>query len=185
VREIGADDLDPASWRPRLTEYFALARRNPHYAQTVFLIQTGFRATNGNRAIGLGLVPPSRPIYLWRSLRNRTEPSDSLQDGLVHAHATLDECVNFAYLLGWRRIVLVGIDLYNRRYFWLPPDQPVFGDASTEGLHNTATSGLVENLGTWARRFAAEGVQVFVYNPRSLLARTLPVWPTSQDAPLR
>ena len=179
LREIGADDLNPASWRPRLQEYFDLARENPNYTDTELLLQTGFRATNGNRALGLGLVPRSNRVFLWRSLRDEVEPSVSLAAGLAHAGATLHECVNFAYLLGWRTIVIAGVDLYDRRYFWLPPDTPVFGDTVTTGLHNTAT-GLIENMGRWARRLAADGVNLFVHNPQSLLARVMPVWPRPQ-----
>ena len=179
LREIGGDDRDESVWRPRLTEYVDRARNNPRYAGTIFLVQTGFRATNGNRAIGLGLLPRSHPVFLWRSLRHRSMPSESLRQGLAHANGTLHECVNFAYLLGWRTIVLAGVDLYDRRYFWLPPDRPVFGDTSTEGRHGTAMTPLVETMGTWARWFADRGVKLFVHNPRSLLAATVPVWPRS------
>jgi hypothetical protein len=181
VRETGADDLDARSWRPRLEEYCDLARRNPHYAATTFLVQSGFRATNGNRAIGLRLLPDRRPIFLFRSVRGRREPTRRFSDGLPHNYATLEECVNFAYLMGWTEIVLVGVDLYDRRYFWLPPDVPVAGSDSTEGPHLTARTGLIDLLGEWRERFARENVQLFVYNERSLLARSVPVWPQARS----
>jgi hypothetical protein len=182
VREIGSSDLDETVWRPQLAQYSDLIRRNPHFANTVFLVQTGFRATNGNRAIGLRLLPAGARVFLWRSRRERTEPTRSLTDGLAHAHGTLAECVNFAYLLGWRRIVLAGVDLYDRRYFWLPPDQPVAGDTCTAAEHRTARSGLIDLLGRWRGDFLREGVELFVYNPRSLLAESLPVWPRVEAA---
>lgn len=181
IREICSNDLDPQVWQPQFDKYFALIRENPLYTDTIFLVQTGFRATNGNRAIGMGRLPSQRPIFLWRSLRGQREPSRSLGDGLAHNHATLEECVNFAYIMGWTQIVLMGVDLYDRRYFWLPPDVPVAGSDSTEGLHNTARTGLIELLGAWHERFAAEGVHLFVYNERSLLARRVPVWPAARD----
>jgi hypothetical protein len=182
IREIGSTDVDPMVWRPLITEYFQLLAGNPRFVDTVLLVQTGFRATNGNRAIGLGLIPPSRRIVLWRSLRDRAEPSPSLHEGLAHGHGTLQECVNFAYLMGWRKIVLAGIDLYDRGYFWLPPGQPGRGDASTAEPHRTASTGVVDALGQWRQRFLADGVELFVQNPRSLLARTLPVWPGAEVA---
>jgi hypothetical protein len=179
VREITRDDLDERTWRGQLEEFERLVKSNPHYARTIFLVQTGFRATNGNRAIGFGALPSQARLYLWRSLKNRREPSESLAEGLVHAHATLVECVNFAFLMGWTRIVLVGVDLYDRQYFWLPPGQPAFGDAFCEAPHNTASTGMIELLGEWRTRLAARGIEMFVHNPRSLLARTIPVWTES------
>jgi hypothetical protein len=184
LREVGPTDLDPAA-RPRLREYCDLIRTNPNYASTVLLVQTGFRATNGHLAIGLGLLPPDRRIFLWRSLRDRTEPSRSLTEGLAHQYGTLEECVNFAALMGWTTIVIAGVDLYDRRYFWLGTDEPVYGDTTTAGLHNLASSGLVSRLGKWRADFAARGIDMFVHNPNSLLAQTVPVWRGTAARPSR
>ncbi len=41
---------------------------------------------------------------------------------------TLVDAVNVAYCLGWKEIVLVGIDLYDSRYYWLPPDKTLTYD---------------------------------------------------------
>jgi hypothetical protein len=181
VREICSTDLDRTTWQPEIRQYFELIAANPLYAHTVFLVQTGFRATNGNRAIGLRLLPPAARVFLWRSRRDLAEPTRSLAEGLTHAHSTLQECVNFAYLMGWRRIVLVGVDLYDRQYFWMPPGAPLWSDATTAEVHRTA-AGLIESLGRWRRQFEREGVELFVYNPRSLLAAVLPVWSRSSHA---
>jgi hypothetical protein len=191
--EIGGNDLDPAMWRPHIRTYFDLIDSNSRFDHTVFLVQTGFRAINGNRAIGLRLLSPSRPVFLWRRLRGRVAPSRSLAEGLVHAHGSLADSVNFAFLMGWTTIVLAGVDLYDRRYFWLEPDElrpdeirphaPVPSEPiSVELRHNTADTGLVDLLGSWREQFARSGVRLFVYNPRSLLARTVPVWPPAAEA---
>ena len=41
---------------------------------------------------------------------------------------------------------------------------------------------MIEELGAWARTFAAQGVTLSVHNPRSLLAAALPVyeWPVAE-----
>jgi len=171
LREIGGDDFDPKSWTPRLRRYCELLAGNPHFASAIPMVQTGFRAINGNRAIGYGLLPVERPLFLWRSLVGRYEPSWSLERGLAHAHGTLHECVNFAFLMGWRTIVLAGIDLYDRRYFWMHADDP----SGAAQSHRTADT-VVHLMGEWARAFETRGTRLYVYNPRSLLARTVPVW---------
>jgi hypothetical protein len=119
-----------------------------------------------------------RAIYRWRTIDDAEVPSENLDDGLVHGHSTLQECINFAYLLGWREIVLVGVDLYDRRYFWLDPGETRSVDerrgASAADRHTQAASGLADTLGRWARWLAERGVRLTVYNPRSLLAGRMP-----------
>jgi hypothetical protein len=181
VRGIPDTDVDPAVWRPQLAEYFRLIAENPCFADTAFLVHGGFRAINGNRALGYQLLPADRPVLRWRTKREPVNalPSTSFGDGLVHGHSTLQETINAAYLLGWSRIVLAGVDLYDRRYFWLPPDEARSVDvrrgADADEPHNRAASGMVAALGEWRAWLLREGVELGVYNPRSLLAEVLPV----------
>jgi hypothetical protein len=181
IRGIPDTDVDPRVWRPQLAEYFRLVATNPCFAGTAFLVQGGFRAINGNRALGYRLLPRDRPVLRWRSRRSPLDapPSRSFGEGLVHGHSTLQDAVNAAYLLGWRKIVLAGVDLYDRRYFWLPPDETrsldVARGADAGSTHSRATTGMVATLGRWGEWLAAEGVALEVLNPQSLLAEVLPV----------
>jgi hypothetical protein len=175
IREITNKDLDERVWRADLDRYFDLLKSNPKFSRTVLLIQTGFRAMNGNRAIGLGLAPSDRPVFLWRS-HSRDAPTTSLSDGLSHGRGTLADSVNFAYVMGWKTIVLVGVDLYDRRYFWLGANQPRPEDPEIDRPHRTTLGGVVESLGRWRELFERSGVRLFVYNPKSLLATVLPIW---------
>jgi hypothetical protein len=177
IRGIPDSDFDPGVWRPQLDEYFRLARTNPHFAKTVFLVQAGLRATNGNRAIGSGLLPPANPVFLWRTA-DRDAPGMSFADGLAHGSSTLHEAVNAAFLMGWKRIVLVGVDLYDRRYFWLPPDRARSVDeargATVDDVHST--DAVVRHLGDWRTIFAQHGVELLVYRESSLLSAALDVY---------
>ena len=181
VREVARDDRDRALWQEELRRYFDLIRESPRYATTTFLVQTGFRAINGNRALGLGLLPRDRPVFLWRSVPGRERLGHSFADGLSHPHATLEECVNFGTLLDWEHIVLVGVDLYDRRYFWLDVDETRDTDAArgktAADPHSRGSTGMIETLGRWSEELRAEGRALWVYNPRSLLAEVLPVFP--------
>jgi hypothetical protein len=180
VREISHGDRDPAVWRPQVREYFELARTSTRYRETIFLLQSGVHALSANRALALGLVPETNRIFLWRSQRGRRTLGRAFSDGLSHPNATVEECVNFAYLGGWRQIVLVGIDLYDRRYFWLAPTETRGTDlargAAFDQPHQSANGALIQTLGEWARVLASEGVTLSVHNPLSLLAEVLPVY---------
>ena len=173
IREIAYNPVDDANLQDALAAYCALIRNNPHYTNTVFMVQGGFRATNGNRAIGYGLLPSNSSIFRWRTRGGRL-PSRALRKGLSHLNGTLSECINFAALMGWRHIVLVGVDLYDRRYFWLGEDEPLACDPTVEEPHKTA--GIVEGLREWQEMFEPEGIHLYAYNPRSLLVPMLPVW---------
>jgi hypothetical protein len=178
IRGIPDTDLSRQVWEPQVREYFQLACDNPRFARTIYLVQTGFRATNGNRAIGYRLLPASNPVFLWRTRTDRDAAGASFTEGLTHGVSTLQETVNFAYVLGWRRIVLVGVDLYDRRYFWLPGDRarPVDEQRGAEAGDTHSASGVIDRLGVWRERFAEDGVELLVYRSESLLSRVLPVY---------
>ena len=176
VREIPPTDLDASIWRKYLRDYFELLRGNQRFSNAVWLVQTGFRATNGNRAIWLRLIPERQRLFLWKSV-DADLPSASFADGLAHGRGTLHECINFATLMGWTRIVLAGVDLYDRRYFWLPADEGRADDPEPlDAIHRTALQGIVDSVGKWNEHLRKRGVELYVYNPQSLLTRVLPVW---------
>jgi hypothetical protein len=99
--------------------------------------------------------------------------------------------VNVAACLGWKHIVLAGVDLYDSRYFWLGPDETLEFDPVTELLkpgkintvgngpydrHNTARNGVVQRMEAWRHHLESRGIQLSVLNPRSLLADVMPVY---------
>jgi hypothetical protein len=176
IREIPDDDFNRAVWKLQLRQYFELIGSNPCFGQTIFLVQSDFRALSGNRSVGLRLLPTPNRVFFWSSVRTRREPGRNWADGLTHGHGTLQECVNAAFIMGWKRIVLAGVDLYDRRYFWLRPDEKRTTDPSPEPTHKTALAGVVSELKRWADEFHRSGVELLVQNPKSLLAKELPVW---------
>lgn len=94
----------------------------------------------------------------------------------MHGPATLISCINFAYIMGWKNIVLVGVDLYDRRYFWLGQEETRYGDilrgSSHKDQHNTADR-VIFFISRWVKILNKEGIKLCIYNPRSLLAPIL------------
>lgn len=163
-----------------LQEYAARLRENPLYAQTVLVVQEGWAAHNGNDLVGRGLLPPGARVFRFRRRsRGRYEPpSRSFADGLVHGFNSAIDAVNLAYLVGWKTIVLVGVDLNDKGYFWLPKGQTREYEKPGLSYESRFTNAdqIVPMLGQWAALLEAEGVRLFVYSPRSLLASALPVF---------
>lgn len=181
IREVAASEMKN-DWTETLQRYGELIRGNPLYDETIFLVQGGWMATNGNRLLGRRLLPEGARVFRFRNrARERYEPpSESFSRGIAHSAMTLGDCVNFAYLMGWRSIVLVGVDMYDHRYFWLGPDQlredidlPRRG--LTVGDPFTGAKEIVGTLGAWGELLSKRGVRLEVFNPRSLLAESLPV----------
>lgn len=180
AREMAGNDLDRRQWLPELESYATGIEQSRHYRETILLLQSGFRATNPNQAIGRRLLP-GRRVFFFRNDSERTDLALSLDEPIPHGYGTLEDCVNIAFLIGWRTIVLVGVDLYDRRYFWLGPEETNPGDlvrdATWRDTHHTAIDGgIVDRMAQWRRDLLERGVELYVYNPRSLLARVMPVY---------
>jgi hypothetical protein len=163
-----------------VNEYSQRLRDNPLYARAVFVIQGGFRAEAGNEIVGRRLLPRGARVYRYRRTSRGVSvtPTTSIDEGLVHGYNSSFDAVNLAYVLGFRSIVLAGVDLYNKEYFWLPA-----GVARTYEKTPLQASDpfagarpIVAMMGDWHDVLASRGVALSVLNPRSLLVERLPVY---------
>ncbi|MFB6345529.1 MAG: hypothetical protein ABEK50_07140, partial [bacterium] len=181
IREIPSEAYNSEVWKKELRTYCDLISEGPYYENTMFLIQDGWKALNGNRLIGYEFLQEGSPIYRFKNTSRDPEdyPSPELSDGLIHSAGTLTDCIDFAYSMGWEEIIFVGVDLYDNRYFWLDYDE-ARDRHEDEGLdadnqHKTAKP-IVELVGRWQEYFKKEGVKMYSLNPKSLLTEHLPVY---------
>jgi len=137
---------------------------------------------------------PSTLWFLLTKLRKRTLLFTNLFDRKVplpisedykripHGSSTLFDCINIGYILGYKEIVLVGVDLYDSRYFYLAYDQPhqlsLYDSVDVD--HPTKNTTLI-NMELWQKELHKKGVSLKVYNRRSLLSKFLPVYSLSED----
>jgi len=128
----------------------------------------------------------------FTTYRFSKSPSLCFEWGLSHGKGTLCDAINFAYLGGWKNIVLLGVDLYDSGYFFLPKGMNEIWDSKEKRLvlsaqswrglsvgdtHNTARNGVVNLVGEWATLFnKRSGVSIWTYNPLSLMREKLPVY---------
>jgi hypothetical protein len=169
-----------------LEEYARRLRTNPLYADTVFVVQGGFRAIRGNELVGQRLLRPGSRIFRFHRSGPgiNIPPSRGFSRGLVHGYSSIFDGVNFAYLLGFRRIVLAGVDLYNKEYFWLSAGETRTYEKTPLRAEDPfiGAEPITEMMGDWHDLLASEGVELLVLNPRSRLAERLPVYGRSADA---
>ena len=161
-------------------DYARLFRENPLYRDTVYGVNRGFFAHIGNELVARRMLPAGARIFRVgrRSRGIYAPPSTSFERGLVHGFNSSISTTNFAVLMGWKRIVLAGIDLYDREYFWLPPGASVPGEqpGRTPDMRFPNADRTVETFRRWRPILEAGGVELLVYNPRSLLAEALDVF---------
>ncbi len=165
------DDID---------QYAYFINSNHLYDKTTFLVQEGMRAVMGNRLLGWRKLSEGRKVFRYKR-RGRgmmIEFSRSFSRGVVHGFGSITGMVNIAYLLGWKNIVLVGIDLYDHRYFFMPPNKSrdVEKSGITYSCPFTQAGKIVDQISLWRDLMRAEGVNIYAYNPRSLLANRISVF---------
>lgn len=172
-------ELDRSFWLPYSQEFAEYFDNNPYFDQTILLAQSGWRSLTANRMIMLKLFKKPRRLLLFRVVKGRedTQPSLRLRDGIVHGAGSLTDAINLAAIAGWKHIILVGVDLYDARYFWDDAhlNAADFG-IDPNGMHNTVRWGIIENIARWRDILAQHGITLWVYNPKSLLTSVLPIY---------
>ena len=178
-------------WRAYAEDFCASLNANPNFDETILILQGEYFAMFANQILGYKMVRPHTRIFRYQTARGDGPPTRSFAEGIRHTTGTLCDSVNVAACMGWKRIVLAGVDLYDSSYYWMPPDKTIGIDES--GLmvpadvnqrghrynetHNTARNGMVDLMGEWRSHLQREqGIELTVLNPRSLLAAVMPVY---------
>lgn len=106
---------------------------------------------------------------------------------LLDSGASIIRMAFLAAILGYRRIVFVGVDLNHTEYFWEKNEVYLknrglshFASGQTGESHETLSNinrafGVMNMVKAMKKYFGTEGVELEVANPQSLLAEILPV----------
>jgi hypothetical protein len=183
IREITSfvhEYRSPFGYIRKMKKYSNLFKKSV-FKDTAFILQREWRAVSSKYFAGLGFLSDRAPVFPYKSVARGQlkEPTAAFSDGLVHGPCTLAELVNFATLMGYKKIVLTGVDLYDQRYFWLPQDKtrPELEErkiAATDvypGIRWT-----VDYFKFIKPYLDRKGISVFVYNPKSLLGEIFPTF---------
>ena len=133
-----------------------------------------------NRMIADQVYPIGRKFFEYQEIRakkNVFSPPSDHTNILIQGPSSLSVSLNFAYAMNWKNIIFAGVDLYDRRYFWLSYNQRRDIDCDA-GLplndkHTTAPK-IVPFIKKWLPHFEAKGISLFTCNPKSLLSEIIP-----------
>jgi len=148
-------------------------RSNPLYADTIFGMTRGWMAEAANEMVADRMLPSGSRIFRWRRVARGmvVPPSRHLSNGLVHGAGSVQDTVNFALIMGWRRIVIAGVDLVGNDYFWMSSEA---GKIPTERWAQADT--VLASFRLWRELAAADGIELLTYSASSLLAEVLPIF---------
>ena len=179
-------------WRPYAEYALSKISCNPQLSKTTFLFPQGLTSSFTNRLIAYRMWDPGRPIFQYLTDRISRRPNLNLDEGLVQRMGTLCSVISFAVTMGYKEIVLIGVDLYDNRYFWVPDNKTVNwsseekreipSDATVRGIlasepHNTVNNGVISIIADWKTYLNMKfGIAISVYNAKSLLASHVPVF---------
>jgi hypothetical protein len=128
-------------------------------------------------------------LRLWAA-RARARRGEWNRTGITGHRTTADTAMCFGYLCGYRRLVLLGVDLSNSRYFWEtdpsrydPEYFPRNINMGSDSPHNVATPYpyglLADDYFTLFNRLVLRpaGVELFVGSEQSKLYPRIPLFP--------
>jgi hypothetical protein len=179
-------------WRPYAEYALTKIASNPQLDKAIFLFPRGFTSSFTNRIVGYRLWDQGKQIYYYWTDRISRRPNRNLEEGLVQRMGTLCTVISFAVAMEYKEIVLIGVDLYDSRYFWVPDNKTVNwsaeekreipSEATVRGIlasepHNTVNNGVIKAIADWGSYLSENyNVKLFVYNPKSLLVPHIPIF---------
>ena len=196
VRELGvANDVAVNIQSSDLEKFGNLVAKNTIYRNTIFLVQGGYYAWAANLLIGLRCLPERTRVFRYsNSCRPGFRAPGTTFTTIMHGASTITDCINIGFLLGFKEIVLCGVDLYDRRYFWHVAGTPFmplpgvtdaqigeYGGTGDMDAKHRAAGRLLEQMALWRRELEARGVKLSVQNPKSLLTEVLPLYRVVRD----
>lgn len=115
----------------------------------------------------------------YRKNKARVQDWDKniVETGVYHGWCTLTNVMHIGVNIGYRKFIFVGVDLYDSRYFWL--DDTSTRDSVKEKKKDYrsqhAISGVTLDLIQDIRGLRPD-LEMYTYNPKSLLKNIIPVW---------
>ncbi len=191
IRELGVTNIKSVNLgNSDIRNLRDLIAWNPRYGETVFLAQGGYNAWSANFLIGSHGLPEGAAIVRFRNpYVARFGKLGTRLNAVTHGASTVTDCINIDTSSAIKKIVLCGLDLYDRRYFWNMPGAKYFplpgitdaevgeygGKGEVTAPHRTSDR-LIGQIAAWRQELESAGVSLSVQNPKSLLAEVLPVY---------
>ena len=99
---------------------------------------------------------------------------DPTKKGLIHGTCTIYNVLHLALFLDYKKIVFVGVDLYDSRYFWLKGNKTRH-TVKKKNKRCKDRHAIASRTIRFVRKLGKDtGLELYVTNPKSLLKRAIP-----------
>lgn len=102
---------------------------------------------------------------------------DLYDDACIHWKCTMTNVLHLAWHLKYKRILFVGVDLYDSRYFWIREGKTratVKRKKNTYKSRHAVTKTTISAVRTFRKHYPK--IEMFTYNPNSVLKKSMPIW---------
>lgn len=164
---------------------------NKYYKDTILLLQNDFFGIMSHILLNKKFLKRKTKIFNYYTLNSKTPVKNEYFNRFCHLSGTLSDATHFALNMGWKEVVLVGVDLYDARYFWLKKNETFAIDNITgkrrtseytdrgksyKDEHSTIDNGVEEEFKIWNKIFNENNSKLMVYNKKSLLNKVLKIY---------
>ena len=167
-----------------------ILKKNRKLQNTIFFLQAGYDAWGPNLMRGLRVFKKSAKIFLYSNTKNfrSIKTSHNLNDPIYHGSSTITDCIHLAYLLGFNKIILCGVDLNNKRYFWnkkklkffdlngVTSDGGEYSGDNNQSESHRSKDGLVRDLKKWNKDLKKLNIKLYTLSTKSALSDFLPTF---------
>lgn len=183
IKEIGAwGDIIGNSQQENVKEvvnYIDGVQKLKSLKKSIFLLQTGISGKCSNFILDNCMLPFKSKVSFYKSseLFNNSDNFTGNSLFLNGYCGSLSMAVSFAIKLGWKNIILAGIDLDDNRYFYLDKNQTALWNNKRNIKVNDPHSMKIRtikyltNLSKWSK---TKNVNLFVMNKKNILGKILP-----------
>lgn len=178
VREVGKSK-NVFQMNETLSEFHENVHRD-RFKNTTYLLQDDLTATMSIEIESRFLLPKGSKISKFKTFsRKLVQPPESMETGFVHYGGTLSDALCFGYQMDYKEIILCGVDLNDRRYFFLEKNQTrdldIIRNSSVTQPHNTKIP-ITSLIKEWLPCFMSKGKLLYNLNPNSELKNDLPLY---------
>lgn len=172
-----ADDLRSSASRWKRINAYALKVVNNRFIQKGIVVEEVF-AKNRFEEFKEKLGKRGRRCSV---LVDKMLEYDIFTDGIIYDFCTMTCAMHIVANLDYDKIIFVGVDLYDHRYFWLPKDA-LRAITQIMGRQLNSKHHVAKFTCELAKVYMKKtGKELYTFNPKSLLKDFIPVYDKSQE----
>lgn len=178
VREVGKSK-NVFQMNETLSEFHENVHRD-RFKNTTYLLQDDLTGTMSIEIESRFLLPKDTRISKFKTFsRKLVIPPKRIKSGFVHYGGTLSDALSFGIQMDYKEIILCGVDLNDRRYFFLDRneirDVDLETHTSNKSDHNTKHP-IIKLIKEWLPEIKKKGKKLYNFNQDSALNDYLPLY---------